>query len=82
MRPDDNGRSIEAILDDLYANELNGVPSWDQERGFRATLGNPSSSSPRNERIVLPRKVCANIFGAFRNRKNEQLVRRGDPPRY
>jgi hypothetical protein len=42
MRPDDNGRSIEAILDDLYANELNGVPSWDQERGFRATLGNPS----------------------------------------
>ena len=29
-----------------------------------------SSSSPRNERIVLPRKVCANIFGASRNRKS------------
>ena len=42
MRPDDNGRSNEAILDDPYANELNVALSWNHERGFHATLGNPS----------------------------------------
>ena len=41
MRPDDNGPSIEAILDDLYANELNVALSWHRERGFRAVLGDP-----------------------------------------
>ena len=42
MKPDDNGRSIEAILDDLYANELNVALSWNHERELHATFGNPS----------------------------------------
>src|ERR1700730_19298501 len=40
-RSDPNGASIEATLDDLYANELNVALAWDQEHGFHATLGNP-----------------------------------------
>ncbi len=32
---------IEAILDDLYANEFNVALSWNHERGFQAALGNP-----------------------------------------
>jgi|HubBroStandDraft_6_1064221.scaffolds.fasta_scaffold637003_1 hypothetical protein len=40
-RSDQNGASIEATLDDLYANELNVSLSWDHEHGFHATLGNP-----------------------------------------
>jgi hypothetical protein len=40
-RSDQNGASVEAALDDLYANELNVAPSWDHEHGFHATLGNP-----------------------------------------
>jgi hypothetical protein len=55
MKPDDNGRSIEAILDDLYANELNVALSWKHDRGFHATLGNPSlaqSSFPTSGEAV------------------------------
>ena len=40
-RSDQNGASVEATLDDLYANELNVALSWDHEHGFHATLGNP-----------------------------------------
>jgi disulfide oxidoreductase YuzD len=40
-RPNPNGATIEATLDDLYANEINVELSWDHKRGFRAVLGNP-----------------------------------------
>jgi hypothetical protein len=40
-RSDQNGASVAAALDDLYANELNVALSWDHEHGFHATLGNP-----------------------------------------
>jgi disulfide oxidoreductase YuzD len=55
MKPDDDGRSIAAILDDLYANELNVALSWNHERGLHATLGNPSlaeSSFPTSGEAV------------------------------
>jgi hypothetical protein len=39
--PDQNDASIEAILDDLYANELNVSISWNHRRGFHAVLGDP-----------------------------------------
>lgn len=32
---------IEAVLDDLYANEFNVALSWNHERGFRAVFGDP-----------------------------------------
>jgi hypothetical protein len=35
-----NPTTIEATLDNLYANELNVELSWDHKRGFRAVLGN------------------------------------------
>jgi disulfide oxidoreductase YuzD len=53
-KPDDKGVGIEAILDDLYANEINVALSWHPERGFHATLGNP----PLAEKI-FPRSGAA-----------------------
>jgi hypothetical protein len=32
---------IAAVLNDLYANEINASIAWIRGRGFRATLGNP-----------------------------------------
>jgi len=32
---------IGAVLNDLYANEINVSIAWIRDRGFRATLGNP-----------------------------------------
>ena len=40
-RSNQNPTTIEATLDDLYANELNVELSWDHKRGFLAVLGNP-----------------------------------------
>jgi hypothetical protein len=40
-RPNQNPTTIDATLDNLYANELNVELSWDHKRGFRAVLGNP-----------------------------------------
>jgi hypothetical protein len=40
-RPNTNDTTIEATLDELYANELNVELSWDHKGGFRAVLGNP-----------------------------------------
>src|SRR5438552_12074049 len=39
--PDQKDASIEAILDDLYANELNVSISWNHRRGFHAVLVDP-----------------------------------------
>jgi hypothetical protein len=33
--------NIWAVLNDLYANEINASIAWIRDRGFRATLGNP-----------------------------------------
>ena len=40
-RRNPNGTTIEATLDDLYANEINVALSWDHKRRFHAVLGNP-----------------------------------------
>jgi hypothetical protein len=40
-RPDPNDTTIEATLDELYANELNVELSWDHKGGSCAVLGNP-----------------------------------------
>src|SRR5215471_4269619 len=32
---------IAAVLNDLYANEINASIAWIRDRGFRATLGDP-----------------------------------------
>jgi hypothetical protein len=37
--PNDTDTHVEAILDDLYANEINVSLSWNMKRGFHATLG-------------------------------------------
>ncbi len=39
--PDPKGPDLEAILDDLYASEINASISWIWDSGFRATLGSP-----------------------------------------
>jgi hypothetical protein len=48
---------IEAILDDLYASEINASISWVWDGGFHAVLGNPkiadASSLPTIRDAVL-----------------------------
>jgi hypothetical protein len=39
--PDRNGPDIEAILNDLYASEINACISWIWEGPLHATLGAP-----------------------------------------
>jgi hypothetical protein len=38
----DTDTDVEAILDDLYTNEINTALSWSGDRGFRAALGTPT----------------------------------------
>jgi hypothetical protein len=38
----DSDTVVEAILDDLYANEINASLSWSGDHGFRAALGTPT----------------------------------------
>ena len=55
--PDRQDLDIEAILDDLYANEINASISWVWDGGFHAVLGNPkiaaTSSLPTIRDAVL-----------------------------
>jgi hypothetical protein len=55
--PDRQGLDIEAILDDLYASEINASISWVWDGGFHAVLGNPkideASSLPTIRDAVL-----------------------------
>ena len=38
------GLDVEAILNDLYASEINASISWIWDGGFYAVLGNPKAS--------------------------------------
>jgi hypothetical protein len=55
--PDRQDLDIEAILDDLYASEINASISWVWDGGFHAELGNPkiakASSLPTIRDAVL-----------------------------
>jgi hypothetical protein len=42
--PDRKGLDIEAILNDLYASEINASISWIWDGGFYVTLGNPQQA--------------------------------------
>jgi hypothetical protein len=48
--PDRKGLDIEAILNDLYASEINASISWIWDGGFHATLENPKLV----EQLALP----------------------------
>ena len=41
---DRKGRDVEAILNDLYASEINASISWIWDGGFYAVLGNPKQA--------------------------------------
>jgi hypothetical protein len=55
--PDRQDFDIEAILDDLYASEINASISWVWDGGLHAVLGNPkiadASSLPSIRDAVL-----------------------------
>jgi hypothetical protein len=55
--PDREDLDIEAILNDLYASEINASISWVWDGGFYAVLGNPkiaeASSLPTIRDAVL-----------------------------
>jgi len=48
--PDRKGPDVEAILNDLYASEVNASISWVWDGGFYAVLGNPKLA----EQFALP----------------------------
>jgi hypothetical protein len=49
--PDRNSPDLEAILNDLYASEINASISWIWDGGFHAVLGNPKVAE---RKMALP----------------------------
>jgi hypothetical protein len=66
---------IEAILNDLYANEINASISWVWDGGFYAVLGNPkiadASSLPtiRDAVLWLRNAACKHLANSDFARK-------------